>query len=69
LALFCGDRHLPNAGGVMDQDYGLLRRMLYLRDVFNTVRKLSTLVGDEINTNLSTDERILLGYLNDERFL
>ena len=52
----------------MDQDWGLLRRMSYLRHVFNTVRKLGTLVGDDINTKLSTDERLLLGNLRDEGF-
>ena len=53
----------------MDQDYGLLRRMSFLRHVFNTVRKLPTLVGDEINTALTTNERLLLGYLRDQGVL
>jgi len=66
MALMCGEYHLPRAGGIEEQSYGLLKRMNYLRFVYRAVSKLPTLVGNELNTGLSNDERILLGHLREE---
>lgn len=63
LYFFCGDNHLPRAGGIMDQSYSTLKEMRYLGFVYRTIRKMRSLVGDAINTDLSSEERILLGNL------
>lgn len=63
LAWFCGD-HLPAAGGVLDQDYGLLRRMRILTNVHSAVSHLFSLTGEDVNKRLSYSERLLLGDLD-----
>lgn len=65
LALFCGDYHLPDKGAIHDQDYGLMRRMIYLSNTYRTVRRMRGLLGDAINTQLSQSERLLLGDLQE----
>lgn len=63
LALFCGDYHLPESGGILEQEYRLMRRMIYLGNVYRTVRKFRSLMGDAVNTELNPSERVLLGEL------
>lgn len=63
LYFFCGEHHLPSAGGIMEQEFALMKEMRYIGFVYRTIRKMRSLVGDAINTDLSMDERMLLGNL------
>lgn len=63
MAWFCGDNHLPAAGGIFDQEYKLMVHMRTLQNTYNAVAKMRSLRGKEINTGLSTNERLLLGEL------
>lgn len=64
LAWLCGDYHLPESGGVFDQDYQLFRTMRILNNVHSAVTHLFSLSGEDINKRLSTGERLLLGNLD-----
>lgn len=49
----------------MAQDYQLMITMRTLDNVHRTVQHMRSLVGDAINTQLSTAERLILGELKD----
>lgn len=65
LAWLCGEHHLPKQGGVMDQDYRQLRVMKSLANIFRVVSKFRSLEGERVNTDLTVNERLLLGNLRD----
>ena len=50
---------------MLDQDYTQLNRMKSLANIYRTVSKFRSLTGERINTDLSVDERKLLGRLRD----
>lgn len=64
LAWLCGDYHLPEAGGIFDQDYQLFRTMRILSNVHSAVNHLFSLTGEDVNKYLSIGERLLLGKLD-----
>ena len=55
---------LPEAGGLLDQDYVLLGRMTAALNVYNTVSFVRSASGAEIH-RLSGGQRALLKYLRD----
>ena len=69
LAWLCGDYHLPGAGGLNDQDYIELTRMKSLRNIHRVVGKLRSLQGESVNTDLTINERLLLGQLQKDGYL
>lgn len=69
LAWLCGDYHLPDDGGIMAQDYKQLHRMKALRNIHRTVSKFRSLQGESVNTDLSVNERLLLGQLQEQGLL
>jgi len=48
LAMMCGDSHLPDAGGVLDQDYSLFMQMRMLRNIYDTVQAAPRYTGKRI---------------------
>ena len=63
LALLCGDNFLPDGGGIHDQDYATMLQMRIALNVYQTVRYMRSLTGNQINTHLTSGQRILLGEL------
>lgn len=51
---------MPDAGGLMDQDAGLLGRMSLLGSVHDTVQRVRGLVGDQIHDMRPEDGRLLM---------
>ena len=65
IGWWCEQWHsLPEAGGVMEQDYGLMHRMQVLGNIHRTVNRYINLSGAEIHS-LSTSERNVLRWLKD----
>lgn len=58
-------RAMPDAGGLLDQDNGLMRKMTIYSNIFNTVVKLRSMTGHTIHA-LTDSERRLIKYLLDE---
>jgi hypothetical protein len=69
LAWLCGDYHLPDEGGIMAQNYKQLHLMKALRNIHRTVSKFRSLQGEAVNTDLSNNERLLLGQLQEQGLL
>lgn len=69
LAWLCGDYHLPKSGGVEDQDYIEYTRMKALKNIHRVVSKFRSLHGEAVNTDLTVNERILLGNLQKQGLL
>jgi hypothetical protein len=59
---------LPEAGGYLDQDYGLMQRMSVLSNIYNTVIRLRNMKGAQIH-QLTTPERRVIKWLLDEGLL
>lgn len=59
---------LPQAGGVLDQDYFQLLRMSFLANVRAVLSKLGNMQGSQIH-NLTEAERMILKALRDMGFL
>lgn len=59
---------LPDAGGLLDQDYRLLMLMKVASNIHDTVTRLRSLVGDQIHS-LSDNERRIIKWLRDEKWL
>lgn len=57
----CGDSLLPDAGGVLDQDYGLMYRMRSLQNIYRTVSRLRNLKGKDIHSLTDSERRLLRG--------
>lgn len=51
---------MPDAGGLMDQDAGLLGRMSLLGSVYDTVQRVRGLVGKQIHDMRPEDGRLLM---------
>lgn len=51
---------MPDAGGLMDQDAGLLGRMSLLGSVYDTVQRVRGLVGEQIHDMRPEDGRLLM---------
>jgi hypothetical protein len=50
LAFWCGDDHLPDTGGVLDQDYRTMKRMRATRNVYDAVRQAKNATGKQIHS-------------------
>ena len=59
---------MPDSGGMNDQDFVLIRRMIVLNNVYNTVSKMRSLKGAAIHA-LSISDRQLVAWLRDEGVL
>lgn len=57
-------RCLPETGGYYEQDYGLMRRMTALSNVYRALSKLRNASGKQIH-NLTESERRILKLLVD----
>lgn len=68
LAWWCGDNLLPEVGGVLDQDYGLMQRMNVLHNVYRTVQRVRGMRGAEIH-RLTDGERSIIKWLRDDGML
>lgn len=64
LAWMCGEHLLPEAGGVLDQDYRTVHLMRVYRNTFNTIQRLRGMVGDQIH-GLTDLERRMVRWLQD----
>lgn len=69
LGWLCGEHHLPSGGAVKDQDYVELKRMKSFVNIYRTVSKFRSLQGERVNTDLTVNERLLLGNLRDRGVL
>jgi len=49
LAWYCGQNHLPEAGGVLDQDYTTMMQMSALSNIYNAVKGARGATGDSIH--------------------
>ena len=67
LAWWCGESRLPDAGGVLDQDWQTWRQMTAARNVYNVVSRITNLQGEQIHT-LNKSERRLWRYLIDNDY-
>jgi hypothetical protein len=54
----------PEPGGLMDQSYELIHRMDVVENIYNTLTRMRSLVGDQIH-NLTESERRLIKWLMD----
>lgn len=68
LAWWCDQGRLPEAGGVLDQNYALMYRMRTVENVYRVVARFRHLKGAQIH-NLNTPERRILRALKDEGLL
>lgn len=68
LAWWCGDKLMPDSGGLLDQDYELWVKMKTLENVWRTISRLRNLKGEQIHS-LSESERKLIAYLLREGIL
>ena len=59
LAWLCGTYHLPDDGGVYDQDYETYSRMIAANNVYNVMSKLRNSMGDQIHSLTMEDRKIL----------
>lgn len=64
LVWWCGEARSPEAGGVLDQDYGLQVRMTAAGNVYRVLSRYRGLRGHAIHT-LTDPERRMLRYLLD----
>ena len=69
LAWFCGDHHLPDSGGIMDQDYATMSQMRASSNIYRVVKKFYTLTGEDSVKGFSPDERELLAWLDKMELL
>lgn len=51
---------MPDAGGLLEQDAGLLGRMSLLGSVYDTVQRVRGLVGEQIHDMRPDDGRLLV---------
>lgn len=65
LAWFCGDEHLPEVGGVLDQDYATMRQMGVLRNVYRVRQAAPRYTGKAIH-DMPTDMKRMIRWLRDE---
>lgn len=65
LSWLCGENHLPEAGAMYEQDYGLISRMRTLDNIYRTVARVKEMKGNQIH-NLTGGERRILKSLLDK---
>jgi hypothetical protein len=68
LAWMCGDHRLPDGGGVLDQDAGLMRRLTCCRNIYQVLYRMKHLTGKQIHT-MTDNERKLVKALRDGGYL
>ncbi len=67
LAFWCGDDHLPDVGGVFDQDYKTYSQMKIARNIYDAVRTSQRAQGAEIHSLPASVKRIVKN-LKDEGY-
>jgi len=65
LAWFCGDSLLPEAGGVMDQDYAMMRHMSVLANIYRVKQAAPKYTGKKIH-DMPADMKRMIGWLRAE---
>ena len=58
----------PDTGGINDQDYATMHRMVVLSNIYNALNRFRNLKGEQIHS-LSQSERGILKYLATEGLL
>ena len=59
---------MPRAGGYYDQDYGLMKRMSYVKNVYNALSSFRNMKGKEIH-KMSIEQRKIIGLLRSLKFI
>ncbi len=59
LAWLCGPNHLPDSGGLHDQDYNTIAMMTVARNVHNAMSRLRNAQGAQIH-QLTNEERKII---------
>lgn len=65
LAWFCGDSHLPDIGGVLDQDYSVMKRMGALRNIYQAKQAAPRYTGKAIH-DMPVDMKRIIKWLREE---
>jgi hypothetical protein len=68
LAWWCGTSHLPEPGGLFDQDYRTFYQMMAAKNVHDTVQYSRSLVGKDIE-KLTVGQRQTIRYLKELRIM
>jgi hypothetical protein len=61
MAWMCGDANLPEAGGVLDQDAGLMARMRACVNIYQAFTRLAGASGSQIHQLTDRERRIIRG--------
>lgn len=59
---------LPGAGGVLDQEYQVMRRITAMLNIYDAVTRLRGMRGAQIH-GLTDNERVIIRYLLDNGML
>ena len=59
---------LPEAGGLMDQDYSLMHRMAMLSNTYDVISRMRNMQGAQIH-QLTISERKMIRWLHDLELL
>lgn len=64
LAWMCGEHHLPDAGGIFDQDAKTIYSMRSAENIYRVLTRMRGLKGAEIH-RLTDGERVLIRRLRE----
>ena len=67
LAGWCGEHHLPDEGGMLDQDYQMLNRMKTLYQVYRTISAYRSAKGEQIH-NMPPDIARTMKWLRESGY-
>jgi hypothetical protein len=59
IAWMCGDHHLPDSGGILDQDGFLMRKITACRNVYGTLYRMKHLKGADIHKMTDNERKIV----------
>jgi hypothetical protein len=59
LAQMCGPYHLPESGGVLDQDYRQYITMRTLHNIHDTIPRVRAMTGTKIHNMSAADKRVV----------
>lgn len=68
LAWLCGNNHLPDTGGMMDQDYTTITRMRKARNIYNAFYRFTYAQGEQIH-QLTASERAIVRMLKEGGYI
>lgn len=59
VAWMCGDGLLPDTGGVLDQDAGLMTKLRVCTNIYRTVTRLRSAKGADIHKLTDSERRVI----------